>query len=348
MRIRTFDRRHVLQGAAALALTSGQAHAADGFTFMTLGDWGSGKGGQRRVAAKMTAWAKANDARFVMTVGDNFYPDGVSGGGDKAWKTLFEDVYALPRTGADGGTAEIPWYPALGNHDYHGDLKAQIDYRGRDKRWRMGGTYYKAALDLPAGGPTLDAFMIDTTPICQADTKPGSHQYDNIKAQDVAAQQRWLEAALACSTADWKLVFGHHAVLSGGFHKSDKVLDAWLTPLLTKYGAHAYVAGHDHDMQHLKRDGLDHVGTGGGGGDSRSVRKLTQTQWCRGGDAKADYFGFTGFRVGRETLQVEFIGDAGAADALKPDWTATIARARPGAAVPVPCPAQPVVAALAG
>ena len=41
------------------------------------------------------------------------------------------------------------------------------------------------------GGPSLDVFVIDTTPIAAADTKPGQdrRQYENIQAQDIAAQR---------------------------------------------------------------------------------------------------------------------------------------------------------------
>jgi hypothetical protein len=34
----------------------------------------------------------------------------------------------------------------------------------------------------------------------------------------------------------------------------------------------AYIAGHDHDMQHIEMEGIQYVVAGGGGADTRRVR----------------------------------------------------------------------------
>lgn len=66
---------------------------------------------------------------FIISVGDNFYTNGVASVDDPMWKTSFEDIYK-------GANLFIDWYPVLGNHDYRGNPQAQIDYSKRSRRWK--------------------------------------------------------------------------------------------------------------------------------------------------------------------------------------------------------------------
>ena len=70
---------------------------------------------QGLLADRMRAVAEARqytDApfKFVVNVGDNFYPAGVWGTADPVWKTEWGDVYH--------GLPDMPWYSVYGNHDY--------------------------------------------------------------------------------------------------------------------------------------------------------------------------------------------------------------------------------------
>ena len=51
---------------------------------------------------------------FILTLGDNFYEDGVASVDDPQWKTKFEDVY-------DAKSLVVPIYASLGNHDRVGE-----------------------------------------------------------------------------------------------------------------------------------------------------------------------------------------------------------------------------------
>src|SRR5271154_3435960 len=90
--------------------------------FGIIGDWGRyGRPDQMAVAQQMgLTCAKAN-ASFVISVGDNFYEDGVRSALDLHWTQSFENVYAAK-------SLQVPWYVALGNHDYRGSVDAQLDY----------------------------------------------------------------------------------------------------------------------------------------------------------------------------------------------------------------------------
>ena len=122
-------------GAAALAsvprLQAAQLGGA--VNFLVVGDWGrQGTNHQRDVAVQMGKSAAALRSRCVISVGDNFYEDGVASTADPQWRSSFEEVYTAP-------SLQIPWYAALGNHDYRGSPQAQVAYTRNSTRWRMPG-----------------------------------------------------------------------------------------------------------------------------------------------------------------------------------------------------------------
>ena len=57
-----------------------------------------------------------------------------------------------------------------------------------------------------------------------------------LLSQSWAAQLAELETDLAKSDADWKIVVGHHPVISNGKHGGTEELQQHLQPLLEKYG----------------------------------------------------------------------------------------------------------------
>lgn len=57
-----------------------------------------------------------------------------------------------------------------------------------------------------------------------------------LLSQSWAAQLAELETSLAKSDADWKIVVGHHPVISNGKHGGTEELQQHLQPLLEEYG----------------------------------------------------------------------------------------------------------------
>ena len=70
-----------------------------------------------------------------MGLGDNFYFGGVKDANDKRFVKTFENVYAYP-------TLEKDWYMIAGNHDYLGNVSAQIVYSKNSKRWKFPHYFY--------------------------------------------------------------------------------------------------------------------------------------------------------------------------------------------------------------
>jgi acid phosphatase len=285
-----------IAAAAAVAVLPGPSigAASGALDFLVVGDWGrNGSDHQRDVAMQMGLAGASTGSRFVLSVGDNFYEDGVQSAADPQWRTSFEDIYTA-------GSLQVPWYVALGNHDYRGVPQAQLEYAKTSPRWRMPNRYYKVA-GAEVGAPHVDFFVIDTSPLVHK-YRDGVHSAiaANVGTQDVAAQLAWLDQELARSTSPWKLVIGHHTIYSGGSgHGDTPETKELIEPLLDKHRVQAYIHGHDHDLQHIRRGGIDYLCCGAGS-EVRPVHAIDGTLFCQ---ARS---GFAAFHSEPAALTVEF------------------------------------------
>lgn len=248
--------------------------------FLVLGDWGRrGEQDQKDVATQMGRAAEHVDARFVISVGDNFYENGVTSVNDPHWQVSFNDVYTAP-------SLQAPWYVILGNHDYHANCEAQIAYSQLSPRWRMPARYYLQTHQID-GGATADFFFIDTTPMIKAYYGPAFEEptHKEVVTQDVPKQMAWLKESLAASKAQWKIVLAHHPIYSGGEHGDTPELIESILPLLHEHGVQAYFNGHDHDLQHLMAGEVNLFCSGAGS----QVRPTTQTEHTRFAKASSGF-----------------------------------------------------------
>jgi len=276
-------------------------HAAtapgNSLNFAVIGDWGrKGRPDQTQVATQMGIACKNASARFVISLGDNFYETGVTSATDPQFQQSFEHVYTAP-------SLQIPWYAILGNHDYCANCDAQIEFGKTHPRWNMPARYYTQvhAID-PA--TKLEIFHIDTCPFV-LDYKTHPLIAPHVANQDSAQQLHWLEQALAASTANWKFVMGHHPIYSSGLaHGNQPELIEQLLPLLQKYKVNAYFAGHDHDLEHLKIGNLDLI-VSGAGSENRPVKTPATSPFSRG------VSGFMMTSVTAAHAQFQFIDNKG-------------------------------------
>jgi len=218
---------------------------ADELVFLVVGDWGTGGSLQRRIAASMARVAKSSGASFVVSTGDNIYPDGVKSATDPQWKTKFENIYK---------DLALPWWAVLGNHDHRGEPDAQIKYAASNPLWNMPGrTWCK---DLPGGASGVSILGIDTTPIVQG---PSGWR----------EQLTWLDRTLGERAGRTLVVVGHHPLRSYGHYGDTSVLVKHLKPLLDAHRVRLYMCGHEHDMQLIRNpsDQFSCLVSGGGGGE---------------------------------------------------------------------------------
>lgn len=260
--------------------------------FLALGDWGTAAPEQRAIAARMAAVARADSTQFVLSVGDNFYYNPRTSD-DPLWRELYENVY--------GDTLRRAWYTILGNHDYYGNSQVQLDYAARHPGWKLPARYYTFTKHLTRL-QRVDFFCLDTNPFAPEFAGGGNPQ---VAAQDSARQLRWLDSALTASRAAWKIAVGHHPIFSSGHHGDTPKVKERILPILKKHGVQAYFCGHDHDLQHLRADGLDFVVTGAAGHTRLSTRPNQSVfQETR----KA---GFVGVTIGLDSLRCRYYDAAG-------------------------------------
>jgi len=95
-----------------------------------IGDWGYDYwchgnvpkvGCQQAIADKMLQkMEELGDVKFVINVGDSFYPHGVVSKNDPQWETKWRQVYHQK-------LRDVPWYSVYGNHDLQHDKCAYSD-----------------------------------------------------------------------------------------------------------------------------------------------------------------------------------------------------------------------------
>jgi tartrate-resistant acid phosphatase type 5 len=172
----------------------------------------------------------------------------------------------------------MPMYATLGNHDwgYADSPAAEVMYTYHSSTWKMPSTYYTFT-----AGP-VQFFALDTNEISRA-------------------QLAWLDTEIGKSTARWKVVYGHHPIYSVGAHEDNPRLIQQLLPVL-RNRVDVYLAGHDHDMQHLKSEaGVHFFVAGGAGAGLRPPKPDARTIFAR------DIHGFSVLDVNPDNLQVRFI-----------------------------------------
>lgn len=308
MNSQLFSRRRAIQtlfcssAALALNLRPGRAVevAPDALNVLMIGDFGTGGADQLKVAEGMKNFvaAKSLKTEGLLLLGDNFYgktKDGLSIKSER-WKTGIEEMY--PSAVFPG-----PMWPVLGNHDYHdneGGEKVQLEYAGQSGvRWKMPGKWHRFDLG-PVLKPLVTVICLDSnlpTVSGGKDKKTGKPK-NHMSEAEVAAQLEWFKAELAKPRAPFTIVAAHHPLYSNGDHGDTRALVEQWEPLFQEHKVHAYLCGHDHDMQHLEFEGkfTTHLLSGGGGARTRKLESTRQTPYGR------DVHGFTHLQITPDAL----------------------------------------------
>lgn len=273
--------------------------AEDGVSFLAIGDFGRhGHFTQKDVARDMGAVAEAIDLTFTVSVGDNFYPNGVQSTQDYQWISSFETIYTHH-------LLHEPWYVALGNHDYEGNAQAQIDYTNVSRRWEMPSPYFEKLIEID-DNQFLQLLVIDTNPFVTK-YQQNPEKYLGINKQDTKAQLAWLKEKLQNNNPKivWKVVVGHHPLYSGGKRKtSTETIEIRnvFAPIFNQYKVDAYICGHEHDLQIIKKDSDYFTQYLSGAGSELRPTGITE------GTLYAESVpGFMAFSVTAETLNVYVI-----------------------------------------
>ncbi|MFY9608061.1 MAG: metallophosphoesterase [Blastocatellia bacterium] len=240
---RPVTRRQVI--ASLATLTAGAlikpasviASASSKTRFAVIGDFGTGGSDEFAVANLMSESHKSLALDFVLTVGDNIYPNGA---GRYFQKNFEEPFAALLRE-------RVKFYATLGNHDVEEGRQHQMAY----PLFNMNGSNYYS---ISRGNGLVDFFMLDSTDFG-------------------ATQTTWLENGLRSSKALWKVAAFHHPLYSSsGKHGSDLKLRAKIEPIFIDHGVQVVFSGHDHNYERTKpQNGTQYFVTGAGGKTRRGM-----------------------------------------------------------------------------
>ena len=211
---------------------------ADRVTFAVLGDNGTGGRNAMDIARQMTHTYEETPYGLVVLLGDISYYGSIA---DRFQEVFLDPLGPL----VDAG---VQFELAVGNHEleYQPSSEANREIVRRIEAVRTAGSFYSVV-----HGP-VEFFILDSsTP--QVTGTTGSEQI------------RWLQGALAVSTAPWKVAAMHHPPYSSGGHGSDIAVRETVEPLFIEYGVDLVLTGHDHHYERtLPLGGVTYVVSGAG------------------------------------------------------------------------------------
>ncbi|XP_043695575.1 purple acid phosphatase 4-like [Telopea speciosissima] len=234
---------------------------SDSLKFLVIGDWGrKGLYNQTEVAVQMGKIGEELDPAFIISTGDNFYENGLTGVDDPAFEESFSNIYTAK-------SLQKLWFNVLGNHDYRGDVEAQLSpvLSMKDQKWLCMRSFI-------VNTGIAEIFFVDTTPfVDKYFTHPGDDTYDwrgvvPTRKKYQSNLLKDLDSALKDSTSKWKIVVGHHTLRSAGSHGDTKELVKDFLPILKGNDVDLYINGHDHLVQHITSldSKLQYFTSGGG------------------------------------------------------------------------------------
>ncbi len=198
------------------------------FTFLVYGDTRTFYARHRIVAGRMAG----EEAAFVVHTGDL-----VTSPMEKEWNEFFTSGKEL--------LLSMSFFPVLGNHE-----RNHFSYYRLFELPGAGGKKGKQWWSLRWGDVLFVGLDSNT-------------QY--LGFTGLRAETQWLEAVLS-QKARFKFVFFHHPLFSSDPHYggNEGLAKLW-HPIFVEKGVTAVFCGHVHAYEHIVRDGVHYVTTGGGG-----------------------------------------------------------------------------------
>jgi predicted phosphodiesterase len=216
------------------------------YTFLVLGDSGSGDPEQYAIGALMAA----EPAELIVHTGDMVYP--------YALPEEWDSKYFIPYGSL---LRRLVLWPCIGNHDVGAD---------DGESWRE---VFHTPANNRSGLERYYSFRYGNARFVVLDT------YDDLDRG--SAQYDFLVREIGASTAAWKFVIFHDTIYSSGVHGSDESIRADLVPVFDEFGVDVVFMGHDHHYERtwpLRNDvivpegqGIVYVTSGGGGATVRET-----------------------------------------------------------------------------
>jgi len=275
----SFDILTTMECTSKICFLALIATTSASYSFITLGDWGGKTLGSYHsqtvsaVAEQMGQTASDSNIKFVVNTGDNFYYCGIQNTSDFQIAEDYTKIYTA-------SSLQVPWYSALGNHEYGYSVEAQIQLTQTDPtgRWYLPSRYYTKRIQLQ-GAQYLTLIVTDTSPCIQKyrSSSPSGWDpcgsdfptcspidegkckfHDNIVGQDCSQQFTWFKAQLASvNPDDWLIIVGHHP--------ADEMDVADFASAIEDSKFALYLNGHVHQLQQYSVNGNSAFVTSGAG-----------------------------------------------------------------------------------
>ncbi|HEV7764939.1 MAG TPA: metallophosphoesterase [Thermoanaerobaculia bacterium] len=218
----------------------------------------------------------------ILLTGDNFYPCGVTSVEDPRWDL----VRPLTKIG-------VPIFPVLGNHDFCGKAvpEAQTQATGVIPNWRFPGMEYAIRT------PMADFAFVNTTPF--------------VRGEDVPIDTM-IRQTFAKSKTPWRVIVGHHPVISSGYHgyfpRNEVQRMRELIPVLRETRADLYICGHDHHVEFI-RGRMLHLVSGAGSAPIPPIKLRTSTVFPE--EIRRERIGFAVLEITSREVRVRMYDSKG-------------------------------------
>jgi hypothetical protein len=211
--------------------------------FAVIGDFGEGGTPEADVAALVKSW----NPDFIVTTGDNNYPNGSPFSIDSHIGKYYREFIGSNSGNSGNNSNQNRFFPALGNHDWMSITCAFDPCRGP----------YFGYFSLPGNERYYD-FIWGSVHFFVLDSD--TQEPDGVSPDSV--QGLWLKQRLSNSTATWKIVVLHHSPYSSGKEHGSIKYMRWP---FQEWGASAVLSGHDHMYERLLVNGTPYFVNGLGG-----------------------------------------------------------------------------------
>ena len=271
--------------------------------FGVIGDSGSGRPGQHRVAVQMNRLHRVRSKdpwRFVLTMGDNIYEKGEP----RYFESRFIDVY---RELLDDG---VLFHSTLGNHDVrYQEGAAQLQEEAFGYIEGQDEYEFSAGPKLSDGKELVRFICLNSTSWVEAIQK----------REDRAVERRLSQLRERLHESDkyrWNILYFHHAIhsyveyswfgLVARGHGSNPHLQRVLEPEIVEH-ADVVLAGHEHFYQKIRPiHGVHHITSGAAGKRRGGVRSDHPDV-----EGASPDFHFMDLGLTEDTLYFQAINDSG-------------------------------------
>ncbi len=201
--------------------------------FFLLGDFGFAGNPQTEVANLMEQRCQEHKkVHGIITLGDNIYPSGVKNPNDPLLDKLIKEPYKKPCL------KKIPFYPSLGNHDYKGNISAQIEYSQKNPQWQMPHRFYTVTF-----GDFFKLIVFDST-------------WKDFCLNPLTCSLDFLLNEIKNNHHHWLFVSSHHPLSSASKKTEDNYTGNDFTSFLIRNlvctKVDGWLAGHSHHLEQRK------------------------------------------------------------------------------------------------